>query len=265
MYDHFADIYDEFMQTVSYEKWADYIESLWEKHGKKKPALILDLACGTGNLTLQLVKRGYEMIAVDQSPQMLDIAREKIGEATNRDVLYLQQDMRELELYGTVDAVLCTCDSLNYLLEEKELSRVFRLVENYLEPGGLFIFDLNTEYKYAEILGDQTFADTADDAAFIWQNYYYEEEKINEYQVTFFQKDVDGLYQRHEEIHYQKAYDIEKVRQLLEKNGLEVRAVYNGFTMDEATACSERVCFVAREHLYEKLGKKRQLAAEEAE
>ncbi len=261
MYDHFADIYDEFMQTVSYTEWTDYIESLWRKHNSH-PHLVVDLACGTGSLTTELAERGYEMIAIDQSSQMLDIAREKAAEQ-GKSILFLQQDMREFELYGTVDGILCTCDGLNYLLEESELAQVFRLAENYLEPGGLFIFDLNTRFKYEELLGDRTFAETAEDAAFIWQNYYYEGEKVNEYQVTFFEETEDGTYERHEEIHYQKAYEIEHVRELLEKSGLKVEAVYDCFTTDPVHEQSERVCFVAREVLYAQLGKKRDLVKEE--
>ena len=263
MYDHFAAVYDEFMNPVSYEEWAEYIEKLWEKHGKTRPGLVLDLACGTGSLTVQLAKRGYDLIAVDQSPSMLEIAREKIQKETGRSVLCLQQDMRELELYGTVDAVICTCDSLNYLLEEKDLARVFRLVENYLEPEGLFIFDLNTQYKFEKILGEQTFADTAEDAAFIWENYYYEEEKINEYHVTFFEEEEQDVYRRYEETHYQKAYDISKIKELIEKSGLKVEAVYDCFTESEPAVQSERICFVAKEHLYRQLGKKRELTEEE--
>ena len=252
MYQDFAKIYDEFMQTIPYTVWADYIETVWKAHACK-PHLVLDLACGTGSLTLELSKRGYEMIGADLSPEMLDIAREKSVEA-HQDILYLMQDMREFELYGTVDSIVCTCDSLNYILDEEELKQVFRLAENYLDPGGLFIFDMNTEYKYREMLQDQTFADTAEDAAFIWQNYYYEEEKINEYQVTFFYQDETdpALYRRQEELHYQKAYSVQTICRLLEECHLKVEGVYDGFTLNPPSQQSERICFTAREQRKEK-------------
>ncbi len=259
MYEHFADIYDEFMQDASYPEWADYIERLFRKFGAK-PKLVLDLACGTGSLTAELAKRGYEMIAIDGSASMLEQARTKISKVSKQAPLCLQQDMREFELFGTVDSVICTCDSLNYLTEAEDLKTVFRLVENYLEPRGLFIFDMNTRYKFSEILSDQTFAETSDDAAFIWENYFYEEEDINEYQVTFFEQDEDGRYERHEELHYEKAYDPELIVKLLREAGLEVVAVLDAFTEDEARPDSERICFVAREYLYGQLGKKRDLA-----
>ena len=252
MYQDFAKIYDEFMQTVPYSTWADYIETVWEKHNCT-PKLVFDLACGTGSLTLELSKRGYEMIGADLSPEMLEIAREK-AEEEKQDILYLLQDMREFELYGTVDSIVCTCDSLNYLLEEEELLEVFRLVENYLDPKGLFVFDMNTEYKYRDVMGEKVIADTTEDAAFIWQNYYYEEEKINEYQVTFFYKEdeTETVYQRQEEIHYQKAYDVKVVCDLLKQCHLKVEGVYDAFSLEPATENSERVFFVAREQRKEK-------------
>lgn len=244
MYQEFAKIYDEFMQTIPYDIWADYIEKLWKTH-HLKPQLVLDLACGTGSLALELSKRGYEMIGADISPEMLEIAQSKAREE-NQDILYLMQDMREFELYGTVNSIVCTCDSVNYILEEDELLQTFRLAENYLDPGGLFIFDINTPYKYQELLGEHVFADTTEDAAFIWQNYYYEEEKINEYQVTFFYQE-DGVYQREEETHLQKVYAISQICELLEKSYLKVEAVYDAFTLKPPEETSERVCFVARE------------------
>ena len=247
MYENFAHLYDEFMQTIPAEEWADYIETLLKKHNLR-PHLVLDLACGTGSLALELDRRGYDMIGVDGSEEMLQQAGEKARQAgKSEDILFLCQDMREFELYGTVDAIVCTCDSLNYLLEEEDVRQVFSLVKNYLDQGGLFLFDLNTEYKYSEILGEQTFADTSEDGAFIWDNYYYEDEKINEYEVTFFEKTEGGLYWRSQETHYQKAYREEDIRKWLEDAHLSVEAVYDSFTLDQPDEQSERITFVARE------------------
>ena len=185
------------------------------------------------------------MIGADLSEEMLNQARQKAEDA-GQSILFLEQDMREFELYGTVDAIICTCDSLNYLLEEEEVRQVFRLADNYLNPGGLFLFDVNTEYKFREIMGDRVQAETYEDAAYIWQNYYYEEERVNEYQVTFFQKQGD-LYRREEEVHYERAYAPEQLRKWLEEAGLRVLGVYDGFTQEPARAISERICFVAAE------------------
>ena len=248
MYQEFANIYDEFMQTIPYSDWADYVETLWKHHGLK-PSLVLDLGCGTGSLTTELCKRGYDMIGADASFEMLTIAREKaLQEGLQDKILYLLQDMREFELYGTVQSIICTCDSLNYLLEEDDLAEVFRLAENYLEPPGLFMFDMNTEYKYEKVLGDNVFAETSDDAAFIWENSYYPEEKINEYQVTFFEAtDRKNHYERFEETHLQKAYSIDTVKRLLEAAHFTVEGIYDAFTLNPPTETTERVTFVARE------------------
>ena len=246
MYQEFAEVYDEFMEDVPYEEWADYIEMLWRHYGQK-PSLVLDLACGTGNLTIPLAKRGYDMIGADQSADMLESARRK-AEQENCSILFLEQDMREFELYGTVSSVICTCDSLNYLLEEEDLLQVFRLVNNYLDPGGVFLFDMNTEYRFKNIMADHVQTEIYDDAAYIWDNYYYEEEKINEYQITFFVKEKESdLYRRVEEIHHEKAYDPERVKGLLEAAGLEFLDMFDAFTLQPPTPESERICFAARE------------------
>lgn len=153
-YTDFAYIYDKLIDQ-DYEKWADYIEEIFKKHGVK-PNLVLDLGCGTGSITNILAKRGYDMIGVDLSPDMLNVARDKALEE-NLDVLYLCQDIREFELYGTVDAIICTLDVLNYITKPEDLRLVFSLVKNYLNPDGIFIFDINTEYKLKNVLGNNTF------------------------------------------------------------------------------------------------------------
>ena len=165
---------------------------------------MLDLGCGTGALTELLAKKGYDMIGVDNSLEMLEIAREK-QISQGLDILYLLQDMREFELYGTVGGIVCCCDSLNYILEEEDLLQVFRLVNNYLDPGGVFLFDMNTEYKYREVLGENTIAENREEASFIWENYYQESSRINEYAVTLFVREPDGRYNKQEEFHYQRA------------------------------------------------------------
>ena len=179
-YTSFAAVYDTFMDNIPYEEWEKYLKSLLYEYGVRE-GLVLELGCGTGNMTEILAQSGYDMIGVDNAEEMLEIAIEKRMKS-GLDILYLQQDMREFELYGTVKAIVSVCDSVNYILEEEELEEVFRLVNNYLDPGGVFIFDFNTVYKYREILGDQTIAENREECSFIWDNYYYEEERINEYE-----------------------------------------------------------------------------------
>ena len=216
-YTNFAEVYDTFMDNVPYEEWAEYLLKVLEQYGIKD-GLVLELGCGTGTMTEILNDRGYDMIGVDNSEDMLEIALDKRVES-GKDILYLLQDMREFELYGTVRAVVSVCDSVNYITEESELEEVFRLVNNYLDPGGIFVFDFNTEYKYQKILADNVFAEDRDECSFIWDNYYDEEDRINEYELSLFVRSAEDpeLYRKYQEVHYQKAYTLEKIKTLLEK------------------------------------------------
>lgn len=208
--------------------------------------LVLDLGCGTGTLTELLCQKGYDMIGVDNSPQMLEIAMEK-REESGSGILYLLQDMRELELYSTVGTVLSVCDSLNYLLEEKELLQVFRLVDNYLYPGGLFLFDFNTVYKYSQVIGDAVIAENREDCSFIWENYYHEEEEINEYDLTVFVQEEGDRFRRFTENHFQRGYTPETMRRLVEQAGMRLLRLLDAVTLGEVTDRSERVYVLARE------------------
>lgn len=244
-YTSFAKVYDQFMDNVPYEEWAQYLCGVLEKHGIRD-GLVLELGCGTGTMTELLSGYGYDMIGVDCSEEMLDAAMEK-REESGHDILYLLQDMREFELYGTVRAVVCVCDSLNYITEPEDLLQTFLLVNNYLDPGGIFVFDFNTVYKYKEILGDCTIAEDREEASFIWVNEYDPEERINVYQLTLFLREADGRYRKREELHCQKAYTLEEVEDLLKKAGLEFLAAYDAFTRRPPSPRSERIYAVARE------------------
>lgn len=241
----FARVYDILMDHIPYEDWAVYIGKLLNKSNINS-GLVLELGCGTGNMTRRLAKKGFDMIGIDTSEEMLSIARELKGTG-NDDILYLCQDMREFELYGTVSAVICVCDSINYMLEEEDLLKIFRLVNNYLDPGGLLIFDMDTPYAFEEVMGDTTFAMNREEGSFIWDNTFYPEEMINEVNLTLFIPQEEGLYQKVEETHIRKAYSIEKIKQLIEKAGMEWVAAYDELSDEEPQADSERVYIVARE------------------
>mgnify|MGYP001084786621 FL=1 len=245
-YTSFAAVYDTFMDNIPYEEWEKYLKSLLYEYGVRE-GLVLELGCGTGNMTEILAQSGYDMIGVDNAEEMLEIAIEKRMKS-GLDILYLQQDMREFELYGTVKAIVSICDSVNYILEEEELEEVFRLVNNYLDPGGVFIFDFNTVYKYREILGNQTIAENREECSFIWDNYYYEEERINEYELSLFIREGDSeLYRKYQETHFQKAYDLETMKRLITQSGLEYITAYDAFTKEAPTRVSERIYVIARE------------------
>ena len=231
-------------------------------------------------MTRLLAAAGYDMIGVDNSEEMLEIAREaeyeadawsaaeawdeaaetdepeeyaELGEPDEPDelpnggILYLLEDMRELELYGSVCAVVSVCDSMNYILEEADLREVFSRVHEYLEEDGVFIFDLNTVYKYRDLLGETTIAENREEGSFIWENYFDEGTGINEYALNFFVRQENGLYERIEEFHYQKAYETEQVKALMEASGMRLLGVYGEGTKEEPGPDCERVYFVACE------------------
>ena len=267
-YTGFASVYDLFMDNVPYEEWTDYVVHLLKKYGVEQ-GIVLELGCGTGSMTSRLSARGYDMIGIDSSEEMLSIAREK--SSGKEDILYLCQDMRNFELYGTVAAVVSVCDSMNYILTEEDLLEVFRLVNNYLDPRGIFIFDLDTEYAYEEVIGDATIAENREEGSFIWENTYYKEEMINEINLSLFlpveeeapvtEETGDQFSQRkkasdpqkpkyfikQEETHYRRAYSLDTIRRLLEEAGMEWVAVYDSQTEKRPQEDTERVYIIARE------------------
>lgn len=265
-YTGFAKVYETFMDNIPYQEWSEYLLHLLAEYGVESGSLLAELGCGTGTMTRLLAEAGYDMIGIDLSEEMLDIARYEHPEA-EYDILYLNQDMREFELFGTVAAVISVCDSMNYITSEEELLQVFRLVNNYLDPGGYFIFDMKTAYNYEVLMGDRVIAENREDSSLIWENFYDKETGINQYDITIyakaeFEEDEDGaeaeeddglppLYERLEESHIQRAYPVKKVISLLKEAGLEFVAVYGGCTKEAPKADSDRVYFIAREKYQE--------------
>ncbi len=290
-YSAFAYVYDELMDNVPYDEWTAYLIGLLKENGVAE-GLVCELGCGTGQMTRRLAAAGYDMIGIDLSEEMLDVAREQeygvyegdfgeeefdesvpdadddfdsapdgeegeIGEvdAAEPSILYLQQDMREFELYGTVSAVVSICDSMNYMTSDEDLLQVFRLVNNYLDKDGVFIFDMNTEYKYKELMGDTTIAENREDVSFIWENLYDEEKRLNEYCLTLFAKaeqdeEEEGaapLYEKYEEVHLQRAYPLAEVKRLLAEAGMTFVAAYDVLTHEEPGPQCERMYIVAKE------------------
>lgn len=244
-YTDFAGVYDIFMDETPYDKWRDTVKAVLEKYGIQKE-LVLDLGCGTGTMTELLSEAGYDMIGIDNAQEMLNHAITKRDES-GHDILYLCQDMREFELYGTVKAVISLCDSINYILEPGELKDVFALVNNYLDPEGIFFFDFNTDYKYREIIGDAVIAENREECSFIWENYFYEDECINEYDVTVFVKEKDSRYRKFTETHYQRGYTLEEIKKLLEAAGMRFVEAMDADTKEAVTERSERIYVTARE------------------
>ncbi len=240
-YRDFARVYDEFMDQTPYDEWLLNILNIFKEYKIDKDAQVLDLGCGTGKMARKLAREGYQVTAVDNSMDMLEIA------ASEEDdhILYVLQDMVSLELPQQVDAAVSICDCMNYILEEEDLKEAFRRVREFLKEDGVFVFDMNSHYKYKEILTCNTFAEDREDASFIWDNFYDEEERINEYQLSLFIQNEQGTYNKYEELHLQKAYEQEEVVSFLYEAGFSSVRVLDAETMDEVKEDTQRLYYIA--------------------
>lgn len=236
-YGKFAHVYDRLMDDVPYSQIANLIDREI-KLQKINNNIVLDLACGTGTLTGLLRGKGYEMIGADSSTEMLIKAQEK-----NPDVLFLNQSMEELELYGTAGAIVCCLDSINYLTEDGALDRVFKLCNNYLEPGGLLMFDINSEYKFTHILADNIFTFDSEDIYYTWENDYSPQEKLCDFYLTFFVKRGE-VYERFDEIHTERCYSDKEIGEALKRNGFSVKKKCDSFSDEKSKTTSERIFYV---------------------
>ena len=241
-YTSFASVYDLFMDNVPYEEWCAFLCKMLAQHGITDGP-VLDLGCGTGKMTRLMSEQGYDMTGIDNAAEMLQIAAMEPGEVP---ILYLLQDMQDLELDGCVRAVYSVCDCVNYVLDEEELQQAFSRVHEYLEEDGVFIFDVNTSYKYTKLLAENTFAESRDEGSFIWDNYFDEEERINEYDLTLCIPEGDELYRRYTETHYQRNYETATLLKLLKNAGFTDICVYDDYTDAPLCETSERAVFVAK-------------------
>ncbi len=242
-YSDFAEVYDILMGDVDYSARSEYLLKLFTKHGKK-PTLLLDLACGTGSFSNQFAKKGIEVIGVDMSEEMLSVARERSMEEGN-DILYLCQRAEELDLYGTVDGAVCCMDSLNHITDTETLQKAIDKVSLFLEKDCLFIFDVNTVYKHREILADNTFVFDEDEVYCVWQNSFNSENLTTDISLDFFIAD-DDVYIRSSEDFSERAYRDTELKEIIEKAGLKIEAVYDDMTTDPKKDTSERLIYVTR-------------------
>lgn len=242
-YGSFAEYYDSLTSNVDYRKTAEYVSDILNENGINK-GILLDLACGTGTMSLIMAQKGYDVIGVDNSPEMLGEAREKAFEA-GEDILFLCQDMCSIDLYGTVDCTVCLLDSLNHLESEEELLETFKRVSLFTVPGGLFVFDVNTEYKHKYVLGDNTFVYDNDDVYCVWQNEYDDESKTVEIFLDFFQEE-NGLYRRSSEYFSERAFSDSDIKNLLSEAGFTDIKAYGELRKTAPLDTEERVFYVAR-------------------
>ena len=252
-YEAISRVYDKLNADIDYAAWADFFECCFDRFLSHRPELVLDLACGTGRMTLELAARGYDMIGVDGSADMLGEAL--LQNDGRYNILWLQQDMRSFELYGTVGAVTCCLDSLNYLLSPADLAKCFLTVHNYLDPDGLFLFDMNTPYKFEHIYGNNAYVledelvwDDGERSAIYcgWQNTYHTDSGLCDFDLSLFEEDADGRYRRSDEHQLERCYDLDTVRALLADAGFELLGVWGGFDFASPAPECERWYFAAR-------------------
>ena len=242
-YKDFAYIYDALMHSdINYEHWADYIENIFDMYNIN-PSLVCDLACGTGNITIPLAKRGYDMTGVDISEDMLNSAREK---SSGLNILYLNQSLTKLDLYGSMGAFLCMIDGFNYVLSPKLLQNTFKRIKTcFMDDDAVLIFDISTRHKLKNIIGNNTFIHSEKDVFYSWQNRYIDDKNLSDMMLTFFTKTNKG-YKRFEERHLQKAYSTDEMLYMLKKAGFEEINMFDELTFNKPTQESERIVFTAR-------------------
>jgi len=243
-----APIYDQMNRELDYAQWADFVEAQFSRFTAEKPSLVLDLAAGSGPMTAQLAKRGYDMIAVDRSGEMLSLAADRMASEGLTGVLLLQQDMTDFELYGTVDAVVCCLDSVNHLTGRGELSRCFSLVHNYLNPDGLFLFDVNTPYKFANVYGCNDFILEDEDSSTVccWRNAYDAERGICDFDLSIFTRAKDGRYIRSDTVQRERVYTAAQLESALKRAGFALLGMYADYQFTPAGADDERWYIAAR-------------------
>lgn len=242
-YGRFATIYDELMMDFNYKDWFKYIEGIWEKYGKK-PKNILEMACGTGNLSYYLGEKGYNLTCFDLSLDMLSMADKKSSKFKN--VKILNQNMVDFNIPESFDCILCICDSINYIREKENLVRTFKNVWNHLEDDGIFIFDINSFYKLKYIIGNNIFVEDREDIFYTWENHFDDEENICEFYLTFFYSEDGEKFERFNEDHIEKAYKIEEVVEALEEAGFSQIDYFQAFSFERPSRESERINFVVQ-------------------
>jgi SAM-dependent methyltransferase len=245
-YSSLASFYDSLNYGCDYDKLASFCASVIKENEKAPTSLVLDLACGTGKLTFKLREHGYDMTGVDFSENMLSSAQDFARKNKIDDVLFLCQDMRDFELYGTVDATVCTLDSINYLTKLSDVQRCFKLVHNYLIPDGVFVFDINTPYRFEKVYGKNDYILESDGTLLAWQNDYSEKSRLCRFYLSIFEENKNGTYDRYDEVQTEKCYSKKQITSLLKKCGFELISIYGSLDKNIATDTDEKWYFVAR-------------------
>ena len=245
-YASLASVYDRLNYGCDYEKIANFLASEIKENERVSSSLVLDLACGTGRLTFLLRDRGFDMTGIDLSEEMLSQAKALCHKEGVSDILWLCQDMRSFELYGTVDACVCTLDSINYLTKLSDVKKCFSLVHNYLIPDGVFVFDVNTPKRFKGFYGCNDYIVEGDTTLLAWQNDYNEKSKLCKFYLSIFEEQADGSYQRYDEVQTEKCYTKKQIESALLECGFEILHVYGDYEKKNADEHCEKWCFTVR-------------------
>ena len=242
-YSYFADYYDNLTNNVDYKQCAEYLLKLAEKYNHSM-GITLDLACGTGSLTVMLKKMGVDIYGIDASPEMLSVAQEKALDNEISGMLFLCQKMQNLDLYGTIDTCICNLDSINHITNIQDVQKAFSKISFFMNPKGLFIFDVNTLYKHQNVLADNTFVYDTEQVYCVWQNTLLKDNRTVDISLDFFEN-LDGMYRRYSENFKEKAYTHEEICQMLDVAGFKLLDVFEEMTFNSPKSDSQRNIYVA--------------------
>ncbi len=244
-YTAIAGFYDELNSGTDYKGYALFIKSAFEKYAENKPEIVLDAACGTGSVLIELAKLGYDMIGNDLSQDMLSVAMGKAAEEGISPLL-LNQNMCALDLYGTVDAAVCCLDSVNYLMGEGELEKCFSSINFFMNPGGIFVFDANTPYKFRTVYGCNDIIIESENSLCAWSNYFDEDTRVCEFVLSFFREEENGMYSRRDEIQHEREYSLDEIKAALDKSGFDIMDIVSDFDFSPCDEETERWYFVCK-------------------
>lgn len=244
-YSTFARYYDSLTANIDYKKRAGYFHEIIKRYKNTEGTILLDLACGTGSISEEMAKIGYDVIGVDYSDEMLGIALDKKFDS-GLNIQYLCQDMRKLDLYGSMDITICALDSINHLNSLADVKNVFKNVALFSEPQGLFIFDINTLYKHRNILANNTFTYETDNVFCVWENTLVEDTDEVKMNLEFFELEENGLYSRTSDSFSEKAYSEESIEELLRECGFELLAKFGDDSFSPPACNSQRIVYAAR-------------------
>lgn len=237
--------YDKLNSETDYSAWADFITEIFRRYGNNVES-VLDLGCGTGAMTFELYRRGFDMTGVDISPEMLSVAKDRADREGADSILWLCQDMREFELYGTVNAAVCCLDGINHLVGAGDLNKCVSLVHNYLDPNGLFVFDVNTPHKFLNFYGDNDYILEDEGVMCCWQNDFDKKRGVCDFYLTVFEEEKDGKWSRTDAVQRERCHTKDVLKRTLERNGFEVCGFFGDYIFGEPAADCDRWYIVAK-------------------